>query len=201
MIQESSKGTQSSEESMSFNRSWDPALKSQTVKILAGQYYVTQKDEVLIAILGSCISACIRDVVIGLGGMNHFMLPEEQGIPAAELHYSPWNTAARYGECAMTLLLEEIFKSGGKRESLEIKLFGGTKVLAHLNDVGSLNIDFVRKFLRKRKLPIAAEDMGGSYPRKVIYSPRTGKVKVKRLPPIMNIEQSDMNKFELFKDG
>ena len=30
-------------------------------------------------VLGSCVSACIRDRVAGVGGMNHFMLPDDTG--------------------------------------------------------------------------------------------------------------------------
>ena len=58
-------------------RFFDNAAGAWMVKVFPGEYYVTGKaDEVLVTILGSCVSACIRDPRKGIGGMNHFMLAE-----------------------------------------------------------------------------------------------------------------------------
>ena len=59
------------------NRYFDPHFKVDTAKILPGEYYATNKDMALVTVLGSCVSACLRDRETGIGGMNHFMLPEE----------------------------------------------------------------------------------------------------------------------------
>ena len=48
-------------------------------KLLPGDFYVTTHDEVLDTVLGSCVSACIRNPRLGIGGMNHFMLPRPSG--------------------------------------------------------------------------------------------------------------------------
>src|ERR671930_2339383 len=60
-----------------IQRFWEPDTQRWTVKILPGEYYVTRSDEAITTVLGSCISACIRDPVANVGGMNHFMLPED----------------------------------------------------------------------------------------------------------------------------
>jgi chemotaxis protein CheD len=168
-----------------FHSHWDHLLQSHIVKILPGQFYVTQGAETLVTTLGSCVSACIRDISLGIGGMNHFMLPEELSFDRKESDDSPWNTAARYGNNAMELLINAILKNGGERKNLEIKVFGGAKIL-NMRDIGNCNIAFIRKYLQTEELPIAAEDMGGCCPRKVIYVPSTGKARVKQLSPLMN---------------
>lgn len=59
-----------------INRYWDQENQIIAAKLMPGDYYVTNQDEMLTTVLGSCVAACIRDVVTGVGGMNHFMLPE-----------------------------------------------------------------------------------------------------------------------------
>jgi chemotaxis protein CheD len=167
-----------------FARHWDHVLKAHVVKILPGQYYVTRRKELLITTLGSCVSACIRDAKIGIGGMNHFMLPHKIRLSEREDEDSAWNVAARYGNFAMELLINAILRNGGKRTNLEIKVFGGARVLPHMRNIGGLNVEFIRKYLKTDGLPIVAEDLGGSQPRKVIYDPETGAVRVKKISPL-----------------
>jgi chemotaxis protein CheD len=164
-----------------YRRHWDPVYQSQTVKILPGQYYVTKLDEVLVTTLGSCISVCIRDASVGIGGMNHFMLPSGSDQHDFTDSSHPWSVAARYGNFAMELLINAIIKNGGERKRLEVKVFGGAKILTHMKDIGCLNIDFIRNYLQAEALPVSAEDVGGRYPRKVLYFPTTGKARVKKL--------------------
>jgi chemotaxis protein CheD len=56
-------------------RSWDNSMNCWAAKILPGEFYITRGDEAITTVLGSCISACIRDPAVAVGGMNHFMLP------------------------------------------------------------------------------------------------------------------------------
>ena len=162
-------------------RYWDPIFEVQLVRILPGQFYVTRNDEALVTVLGSCISACIRDKSCGLGGMNHFMLPQRMQSGGDQRTGSPWDAAARYGNHAMELLINAIIKRGGERKNFEVKIFGGSKILASTRDIGALNIDFAREYLQIEGLPVFAEDLGGCHPRKIIYFPATGKAKVKHL--------------------
>jgi chemotaxis receptor (MCP) glutamine deamidase CheD len=74
----------------------------------------------IVTVLGSCVSACIRDRVSGMGGMNHFMLPDGGGDDG-----SPVSASARYGTYAMEVLINEVLKAGARRENLEAKVFGG----------------------------------------------------------------------------
>ncbi len=158
-----------------INRYWDKHTGLPTAKILPGEFYVTAHNEAIITVLGSCIAACVRDPVAGLGGMNHFMLPIKSGSSMQQAD------AARYGNFAMEQMINDILRNGGQRENLEIKIFGGGRVMQGVTDVGKKNIEFVKQYIQLEKLNFLAEDVGGNYPRKVVYLPKTGKVKMKKL--------------------
>ena len=169
-----------------INRYWDPHAECIAAKILPGEYYVTLNDEMVVTVLGSCVSACIRDKVFCIGGMNHFMLPNGGGDTADVGRGQTADVSARYGVYAMEMLINEILKNGGSRQNLEVKITGGGKMLANMADIGKRNIDFVRRFLATEGLDIAAEEVGDIYPRKVYYYPATGKVRVKKLRTVHN---------------
>ena len=166
-----------------INRYWDRRHNTWAAKILPGEYYVTvNPDEAVATTLGSCVSACIRDKVFGIGGMNHFMLPAH-----TEHTSDSWmDSATRYGGYAMEHLINTILANGGNRKNLEVKLTGGGRIIANLSDVGARNIEFVHDFLRTEDLQLLAEDLGDIYPRKVMYYPATGKMKVKKLKSMHN---------------
>lgn len=166
-----------------IRRRWDDVYQAFTARILPGEFYVTNQEEGISTTLGSCISACIRDKRSGLGGMNHFMLPsDEKGSTLA----SSLSAATRYGNHAMEHLINTILRNGGRRENLEVKLFGGGRIIANMTDVGRRNIAFVLDYLATENLEAVAADVGNTFPRMVIYFPTTGKVRVKRLRSLHN---------------
>lgn len=160
---------------------YDPQFSLHAAKILPGEYYVTQRDMVIVTVLGSCVSACIRDPEIPIGGMNHFMLPEHGGDAN-----SPLSSSARYGAYAMEVLINNLLGLGARRERLEAKVFGAGRVLTGMTDIGSRNAKFVLEYLHREKIPVRAEDMGDDYPRKVYFFPQTGRVLVKQLRNLNN---------------
>lgn len=148
------------------------------VKLLPGEYYVTARDMMLTTVLGSCVSACVRDSTAGIGGMNHFMLPEDADPTSRDAI-----AAMRYGVYAMEMLLNELLKAGARRERLEAKVFGGGAVLANMTmlNVGDRNADFVLRYLQTEQVRIAAQDLRGSLPRRINFFPVTGRVAVRKL--------------------
>ena len=162
-----------------INRYWDKTRGIWGAKILPGEFYVTIHDEIISTVLGSCISACIRDRKLGVGGMNHFMLPSTDDADKI-------GSANRYGNFAMENLINEILKNGGRRENLEVKLFGGGKILVNMTDVGEKNINFAREYVTTEGITVVSEDVGDVYPRKVIYFPASGKALIKRLQSLHN---------------
>ena len=166
-----------------INRYWDPVNRRWTAKILPGELYVSRSpDEVVATTLGSCVSACIRDAGAGIGGMNHFMLPlksEGGGFDSIDM-------AARYGDHAMEQLINEIIRQGGRRDQLEVKVTGGARIITGMNDVGRRNIDFVLRYIELERLVLKARDLGDHCARKVVYSPASGRLRVKRLGSLPN---------------
>jgi chemotaxis protein CheD len=169
-----------------MQRYWDGENARWSVKILPGEYYVTRGDEAVTTVLGSCISACIRDPQLNVGGMNHFMLPEDASTGPNNWLDPAIGLATRYGSYAMESLVNDLLKLGATRERLEIKVFGGGRVLSGMTDVGARNIDFIRSYIQLEGYRIAAEDLGGTQPRKVVYFPASGRVKMRRLRPVEN---------------
>ena len=103
---------------------FDTAFQSDAAKILPGEFYCTRRDLMIVTVLGSCVSACIRDRVSGIGGMNHFMLPDNGDNRDVLL-----SDSAKYGIYAMDVLIGELLKMGAHRVNLEAKVFGGGNVL------------------------------------------------------------------------
>lgn len=171
------------EETLSPNLYYDRNFKTEAVKILPGEYYVTSRDMALVTTLGSCVAACIRDRISGIGGMNHFMLPGDKEDGGNLL--SP---SARYGTYAMEKMINDLFKMGAKRSHLEAKVFGGGNMLRgfSLTNVGERNAEFVLNYLRTENIAILGKDLLDIYPRKVYFFPRSGDVLVKKLRNMHN---------------
>ena len=179
------------DDQVATNFYFDKYFNNQAVKLLPGEYYVTDKDMMLVTVLGSCVAACIRDCQSGIGGMNHFMLPEGGGDAG-----SPLNASARYGTYAMEILINQLLKLGARRSNLEAKVFGGGKVLDGLTvaNVGQRNADFVLKFLQLEKIRVVAQDLVDVFPRKVYFFPKDNKVMVKKLRNVRNTTVSQREK-------
>jgi chemotaxis protein CheD len=171
-----SSGMDSSNQALATRKFFDAASSTWMVKVFPGEYYVTAKpDEVLVTVLGSCVSACIRDPRVGIGGMNHFMLPHSKGG-----NWAGDMQSTRFGNFAMEKLINELLKAGCSRNSLEIKVFGGGNVTDTQNAIGTENSDFILRYLEAEGLRCAAQDLRGNLPRRIHYTPATGKV-IRRL--------------------
>lgn len=171
-------------EHMATNLYYDKTFEADAAKILPGEFYFTDKNMLIVTVLGSCVAACIRDVKSGIGGMNHFMLPDGG---TGDIN-SPVSESMRYGNYAMEILINQLIKHGAKRENLEAKIFGGGSVLKAFTaiNVGERNAAFVKRYLKAENIRIAGEDLNDIYPRKVYFFPHTGRVLVKKLRKVHN---------------
>ena len=171
------------EEHLSPNLYYDPQQDADAAKILPGEYYVTGRDMMIVTVLGSCVCACIRDKVSGIGGMNHFMLPDSGSDQS-----NPLGESARYGTYAMEILINELLKMGAKRNNFEAKVFGGGAVLRGFTviNVGERNAEVVLRYLQTENIHVSAQDLLDIYPRKVYFFPQTGLVRVKKLKTVHN---------------
>ena len=155
---------------------YDAHFKAEAVKILPGEYFVYDEDLLIMTTLGSCIAVCLWDRQARVGGMNHFMLPDNGGGAS---------DSGRYGSFAMELLINEMMKKGASRMTMEAKVFGGGAVITGMNsiNVGERNTHFVMEYLKTERIPVVSKDVLDIYPRKVCFLPYSGKAMVKRLAP------------------
>lgn len=167
----------------SINRYFDKKHKIIAAKLLPGEYYVTQQQEMITTVLGSCISVCIYDPVSKMGGMNHFMLPTSDSVSDSENLLSD---SFRYGDVAMERLINDMLRHGSDKRMLVFKAFGGGQIIQQMTSIGERNIRFLRKFMMLEGFRMAAQDLGGIHPRKVNFFPASGKVMVKKLEHMHN---------------
>ena len=140
----------------------------QKIHVGQGEHHVTADPDVMLTtILGSCVALCLRDPRTGIGGMNHFLLPEGAGAGT--------DAGRRYGAYAMELLINDCLKMGARRDRLEAKLFGGGRMFDTLRDVGAANADFAEKFMRDEGIAVVGGSLRGSGGRRVQYWPATGR--------------------------
>lgn len=124
-------------------------------------------------ILGSCVSVCLFDPVLQIGGMNHFMLPYWNGQGLA----SP-----KYGNIAIDRLVDKLIALGSNKNNLKAKIFGGGEVI-ETNivqfHIGQRNIEVARSLLEELKIPIVSSSVGGKLGRKIEFYTSSGDVRQK----------------------
>jgi chemotaxis protein CheD len=141
------------------------------VNVIQGDYAISDKaNEVLTTVLGSCVAVCLSDTKRGIGGMNHFLLPD-RGTGGAG------SDNVRYGAYAMELLINGMLKQGADRSNLQAKIFGGANMMGNLRDIGGSNAAFARQFLKDEGIPCIAESLGGNQARRIRYWPVTGQAR------------------------
>lgn len=177
------------------NRTIGARHEAPSRKVMVGHHQVSDRsEEMLVTTLGSCVAACVRDPVAAVGGMNHFLLPE---MP--ESHGGGISAAARYGSVAMERLINDILVRGGRRDRLEVKVFGGAKVIDTRLDIGAKNAAFVLDYIRKEGLKLLGQDLGGFCARRIHYFPVSGRALRRMLRPealtqTVDIELQYMNR-------
>ena len=141
------------------------------VRVIQGEYRVSDDPNVVLTtILGSCVSACLRDPFARVGGMNHFLLP-------GRAESAPTQEAERYGVHLMELLVNGLLQQGARRQNLEAKLFGGARIVKGLSDIGRMNGEFAKRFLETEGIKIASHSLGDERGRRVEYWPVTGQAR------------------------
>ncbi|RQD75434.1 MAG: chemotaxis protein CheD [Candidatus Syntrophonatronum acetioxidans] len=156
---------------------YNPTLKKNIVEINIGDYYVTwKKDEVLYTVLGSCVSVCLWNPRKGLIGMNHYMLPEYSETSITNI--------SKYGDISLPLLLQEMINYGSHIKDLKGAICGGSYARGVVIDVGESNIEIARKFLRKEKIPVMMENVGGNKARRIYFYAHNQRIKVIDLKPL-----------------
>jgi chemotaxis protein CheD len=165
-----------------IRRMQDTRFPYEVAVILPGEYFVSQEPKVVYTVLGSCISVCLRDPLVNVGGMNHFMLA---AAPTNEGGQDSWADSGRYGSFAMEMLINEILKRGGKKNRLEAKVFGGGKIYDGAMDIGAKNAAWALDYLEREGVPLLKANVGDVCPRKVYFFTDSGKVLLKKLDRVV----------------
>ena len=140
--------------------------------VIQGEWKVSNDPSVVLStVLGSCVAACLRDPVAGVGGINHFLLPGSLDAMAQG------GDVSRYGVHLMELLINGLLKQGARRDRLEAKIFGGAKTIASFSNVGQQNADFATRFLTDEGIRIVGASTGGDAGRKLEFWPVSGRAR------------------------
>jgi chemotaxis protein CheD len=150
--------------------------------VIQGEQAVSDEPEATLqTVLGSCVSACLHDPVRRIGGMNHFLLPDD-GV----------GTDMRYASAAMERLVNELLKSGADRGRLQAKLFGGARIMSNLPDIGRRNADSALTFLRNEGIPCRSHSLGGHQARRVRFWPASGRAQQLLIEPREAVETPEI---------
>lgn len=152
------------------HQAWPEGFRTHVVPVIRGEFQVSaDPDVVLSTVLGSCVSVCLYDPDLKIGGMNHYLLADASEGEATNL---------KYGANAMELLINNLLRRGAMRDRLQAKVFGGSQMSGRFADIGPRNSDFALRYLAAEDFPVLAHDLGGVQARRVNFHPVTGKARV-----------------------
>ena len=163
-----------------MKRFYDSKAGKERVSIQPGEMYVTQKNEIIYTVLGSCISVCLRDNEIPVSGMNHFMLPKRMNGTS----FSANADKGRFGDEALNELLSEVTRLGAAPSRLTAQVFGGSAAISKCCEkhcVSRENAELAFSFLRARNIPVISADTGGTCGRRIHFDTGSGAVLVEPL--------------------
>ncbi len=167
---------------------WVNRFKRSAVNLQPGEFCIASKGGMIVTVLGSCISVCLHDPELKLGGMNHFMLPHMAGKELLDVA-GPGNKSSllngashlsRYGDVAMERLIGKMVVMGCQKDRLVAKVFGGASISTSKVDVGRKNISFITEYLKNEGIPCLAQDVGGVFPRKIYFLAAENEVYVSK---------------------
>lgn len=148
--------------------------KERLVHVVQGEYAVSgDPNTVMTTVLGSCVATMLYDPNRGVGGMNHFLLPDNGGDQTR---------TTLFGVNLMELMINDLLKLGASRPDLRAKVFGGACMLRNITNIGDRNAAFAKRFLADEGIPCLAESLGGEQARRVRFWPTSGQAKQRLMP-------------------
>jgi chemotaxis protein CheD len=173
------------------------AADMKVLTVSQGEFKVSRDSNVtLTTVLGSCVAVCVRDLRSGIGGMNHFLLPRD----ATERKPNS-DSSLIYGMYSIERLINAVIDKSANKRNLEVKVFGGARMLGENLNVGEVNSQFVEDYFHKEGMTVAASDLRGEKARKVSFVPATGQVFVAKLTKVPAHHLIEREKFAISKLG
>ncbi|MCX8123257.1 MAG: chemotaxis protein CheD [Spirochaetes bacterium] len=165
-------------------------LKKPLKVLYPGDCYVSNKDEYIGTLLGSCVAVCLYDPVNKVGGMNHFVLPgkvvQKHTKHKMTVDDDEQKELLKYGTRAIENLIAQM-EQYGQRKNIVAKIFGGGKVLDYQTTqygICNMNVRIAKILLEMADIPIVSEDVGGTVARKVVFDVESGRVYCKQLTKV-----------------
>jgi len=138
--------------------------------------WTIETDRPISTLLGSCVSVCLHDPKLRLGGMNHFLLPSRSGTNADV-------DVILNGDYSMEVLVNALLNKGAQKSRLIAKAFGGGTIISAIRmDIGGRNSAFAKEWLEREGIRLVASDFNGPWSRKVVFIPQTGEAFCRRIP-------------------
>ena len=159
---------------------------SQNYFLKPGFIYVSAKPAMISTVVGSCIAVCVFDHKQKIGGMNHFQFP---------IIRSSKQATARYGNVAVSTLIDLMINAGSKSEHIEAQILGGAYHPEIVDkNIGRENVEVAKKMLTKKRIRIVSEDVGGEKGRKIIFNTNTNEIAVVKVD---KVRQEDWYPYEI----
>ncbi len=176
---------------MYFRNSSD--IYGKPVKVIhPGEWHVSDRDEMIYTILGSCVAVCLHDPVTRVSGMNHFMLPGH--ISDSDISRE---RTARYGITAMKELLQNLERLGADRSTMKAMIFGGGSMLddrrGHTRKDDAIpcqNVRIAKLFIEMEDIALEQTDTGGAYSRRIIMDVRSGRLFMRKAGALEEFRES-----------
>jgi chemotaxis protein CheD len=172
-------------------KSRDPKSDKTIYILYPGEYFASKEKCLIGTVTGSCVIVCLHDKLKRLGGMCFLVVP---GALGTEGIFN--DDIAAQGVTQLEYLLGELVKLGGDRRNLTAKIFGAATFSKNYGkDIITMGLlKFIDQYFKYEKIPVYSDDLGGTYRRKIYFSPTDGKVFRKIL--INNNESSEFIKME-----
>jgi chemotaxis protein CheD len=141
--------------------------------LLPGQMFASREATTVTTILGSCVAVCLWNPIKGIGGINHYLLPEGTGTDASRL---------RYGNHANAALLNELLSMGCALRDLHAKVFGGASMMASAdpaNSLGKRNMDLALDFLKEHRITLVSKHVSEQRGCKLTFQTHDGATQLK----------------------
>lgn len=139
--------------------------------------WAVETERPITTLLGSCVAVCLYDPKLRMAGMNHFLLPSRANSSGDD------TDVILAGDYSMEVLLNTMLVKGAAKQRIIAKAFGGgTIVTSILMAIGQRNSAFAQEWLKREGIPLAAQDFGGAWSRKVLFTPDGGDAFCRRLP-------------------
>ena len=128
--------------------------------------------------LGSCIGMTIWDPGARVGGMIHYMLPDDALAPD-KARIRP----AMFGTTGIPAMFRKAYALGASKDRLTVKVAGGAQPLVDkgMFGIGKHNYRILRQILRKNGISVDAEDVGGTCARTMRLYMADGRVTIKTI--------------------